>query len=213
MDLIEAGQVRLGGCHIASLHGDRLFQRPCGSPQRTIFRLVPVVFLTGNHPFALQGSPPLRRHAGQFLIRPAPLVIRLRLVHRRPCLLQVGLRLPDLLIHLGSFNFGERLPGADAIADIHHPALDVSVGPSQDGRLGDGLDIAGEFQFAFVRRASHFDHVDPWQRPLLLARLAGDEVLPLAERNVPREEGHQNQHDHRQKNRPNRNGGRMPQLR
>ena len=97
----------------------------------------------------------------------ALLLIGQRLIERRLRLLQVGLGLANLLVQFGRFNFGHRLAGFDAIADIHHAALDVAVGAGQDGSFGNGLDVARQLQFALARGAAHLDHFHPRQSLLL----------------------------------------------
>ena len=84
---------------------------------------------------------------------------------------KVGLGLANLLVEFGRFDFGQRLAGADAIADIHHAALDVAVGARQNGSFGNRLDVAGKLQFALARGALHLDHFDARQSLLLFAAL------------------------------------------
>ena len=177
---------------------------------RLILGLILIVLLPRNYALGDQAGPALRGHAGQFRVGFALLVIGQRLVHRRPRLLQIGLRLTNLLLHFRRFDFGHGLAGLDAVADVHHAAQDVSIGARQNGRLGDCLYVAGQLQHALARGARHFDHFYTRQRALLFVRFARDHRSALLQRNIPGEKRHHDDRKHREEDRPDGNGGRLP---
>ncbi len=162
--------------------------------KRTVFGLVPVVFLPGNGALGHQGGPSGGRHFGQVLIRLAPLVIGHGLIYSRPSLLESGPGLTHLLIHLGGVDFGQRLAGVDTIPDIHHPALQVSIGARQDGGLRDGLNAAGQLNHVPVRGTAYLDDLYALEGPFLVVRFPRDQVPALHQRPVPGNEGQQDQH-------------------
>ncbi len=53
----------------------------------------------------------------------------------------------QLLIHFRRIDFGEQLPFLHLVADIGNALDYVAIGAGEDGRLGDGLNIAGQHHF------------------------------------------------------------------
>ena len=151
MHFIEARQIGFRrGRDVAALDGDGLFERLHARDLRLILGLILVVILLRNHALGDQAGPALRRDAGQLQVGFALLIVRERLLQRRLRLLHVGLGLANLLVEFRRFNFGHRLPGLDAVADVHHAALDVAVRARQDGSFGNRLDVAGQLQLTLA---------------------------------------------------------------
>ncbi len=115
---------------------------------------------------------------------PGALQIRLRLRDG-------GLSLTHLLIQIRCFDFGQELPRADAISDIHKPAFDVAFCAGQDRSLGDRLNISGERQLADRSGLLYAHYADVRQRRILRVGLSGHGEFPLVVWNVANEERHQ----------------------
>src|SRR5579863_72106 len=129
-------------------------------------------------------APALRGYTSEFHIGFALLVIRQRLVQPRPRLLQVRLGLVNLIVQLGRFNLGNRLARSDAVAKVHHAALQVSVGAGQNGGLSDGLDVSWQLQLTRLRRAAYLDDFYTRQSVLVFLGLPDNESASLPEGNI-----------------------------
>ena len=57
---------------------------------------------------------------------------------------EVGLGLGELLVDFRGFDVGQQLAFADMGADIEIPLLQIAIGAGIDGRIGEGLKIAGQ---------------------------------------------------------------------
>ena len=64
--------------------------------------------------------------------------------------LEVGLGDLELLVDLGGFDGGHELALSDVGADVEVPLLEVAAGAGVDGRVGEGLGVAGESDLASV---------------------------------------------------------------
>ena len=65
---------------------------------------------------------------------------------------QIGLRLLQLMIGFGRFDFGEELAGLHVRADVDIPFLQIAGGARVDGRIGERLRVAGQDDFLVWRR-------------------------------------------------------------
>ena len=149
----QARKIGFGRGDVAALRRNRFIQRLQIGKLRLILRLILIVLLPRNHAFGVQRAPALRGDFGEFHVRLALLIARLRLFQRGLRLFERGLGLQHLLIELGRFDFGYDLAGVDAVADIGRAPPDVAIGARQDRRFRYGLDAARQLQFALRRSA------------------------------------------------------------
>ena len=103
-----------------------------------------------------------RHHAGELHVGFALLNVRGGLFERSLGLFYGGLGLRHLIGKLGRIDFGQRLAGLHAVANIHQALLDVSVRARQHRRFGNGLDIAGQLQTGLPGGPAHLDDFDAW---------------------------------------------------
>ena len=60
------------------------------------------------------------------------------------CALEVGLCDLELLVEFGGFDGGHELAGGDLLAEVDEPLLYVAAGAGIDGRVVEGLRVAGQ---------------------------------------------------------------------
>ena len=107
---------------------------------------VGVVILLRDHALIGQLVEPVEGDVRQVLIAARLLQAGFGLLHRRVGLLHSSLRLQDLLIELGRFDFRQYLAGGDAVANIGDALLHIAAGAGEHGRLGDGLNVTRKNQ-------------------------------------------------------------------
>ena len=73
-------------------------------------------------------------------------------VHVRPRVLELGARLPELLVELRRLDLGQELALRDPRADVGVPLLEVAAGARVDRRVGEGARGARQHQLVARRR-------------------------------------------------------------
>ena len=212
LHFIQARHVGFGSRDVGALRQDGLLQRVHAGDLRLILRLVLIVILLRNHARRDQTSPALRGDARQLQIGFALLLIREGLIQRRLRLGHIGFGLENLLIELGRFDFGQRLPGCNVIADVDQTAADVAVGARQNGGFSYSVNVARQPQFANFRGGADFDDLDARQCLIEFLRLRVDHGIALLQRDIACKKRYNNEYDSAQKKRPDSDGGRIPRL-
>jgi len=68
----------------------------------------------------------------------------------------------QLLVDFRRVDFRQQLAGFHMRADVHQPALEVSIGAGIDGRVGKGLHVGRKNDFLRFGGALGLDHQNAW---------------------------------------------------
>ena len=207
-DLIQPGEIGLGGGDGAAHGGGGLVERFHVGLLRGVLRLRVVVVLFGNDSAAQEVCHPPGGEARQVFIGAALLDGGFGLLHAALDLIDGGVGLQDLLIEFRGLDFGHDLAGFHAIADIDVALANVAGGAGQDGGLGDCLNVARKHELAIARGARHAADVDHGERGDGLLGFRGeDRFAPLAGK-IADEKAHHDQGSQQQSDQHQTDGGR-----
>jgi hypothetical protein len=107
--------------------------------------------------------------------------------------LQIGLGLLQLMVHFGRLDLGQKITRFHARADIGIPLLQIAVGARINGRVDQGLGIAGQHQFLCCAAHFRMDHGDSDEGRVMCfrdQRLLGRDAARDALIDEPADRGH-----------------------